>query len=192
MTMKPRATAGPTGPTKLVIEVLSFCREGEPLQGHWPLAALDRLAASLEGRPAADAQVQWLAHGQLRPVTGGEPEVWLHLQASVEVRLQCQRCLQAMPETLRVDRRFRFVRHEDEAERLDEELEDDVLVLPQRLDLIELLEDELILALPLVPRHPGTCPQPLPLEAKPEAAEPAPHPFAALAALRGRSGGGQA
>ena len=71
-----------------------------------------------------------------------------------------------------------------EAAQLDEHSEDDVLALPQRLDLHELLEDELILALPIVPRH-GVCPQALPLAAVPEA-EAAPNPFAALAALRGR------
>jgi uncharacterized protein len=190
MAPKPTAAPGPTGPTSRVIEVMAFCRDGSPLQGHWPLAALERLATSLQGPPEPAAQVQWRAQGHLRPVTGGEPEVWLHLQATAEVSLLCQRCLQTMPEALRVDRRFRFVRREDEAERLDEELEDDVLVLPLRLDLVDLLEDELILALPLVPRHPGACPHPLPRAATPEAAaDAAPHPFAALAALRRRGGG---
>jgi len=105
------------------------------------------------------------------------------------VPLQCQRCLQTMTQTLRVDRRFRFVRNEEQAAELDEESDDDVLALPTRLDLVALLEDELILALPIVPRH-DSCPQPLPIQPAAEAdEEAAPHPFAALAALRGRSGG---
>ena len=44
---------------------------------------------------------------------------------------------------------------------------------------------ELILALPLVPRH-ESCPQPLPVPAA-EPEEPAPNPFAALSRLRGTS-----
>ena len=107
------------------------------------------------------------------------------LQARASVPLQCQRCLQQVLQDLNVDRRFRFVRSEEEAERLDESSEDDVLVLGPRLDLQELLEDELILALPLVPKHDGPCPAPLPMpldELEDEA--PAPSPFAALAALR--------
>jgi hypothetical protein len=124
-----------------------------------------------------------------RPVAGGDPEIWLHLMAHAEVVLQCQRCLQPTLERLTVDRRFRFVRNEDEAARLDEESEDDVLALPERLDLEELLEDELILGLPLVPRH-GQCQHPLPMRAAdPGADDEAPNPFAALAALRGKPQG---
>ena len=61
------------------------------------------------------------------------------------------------------------------------------------LDLVELIEDELILALPLVPRH-EHCPVTLPASAADEgaedaAAEPAPSPFAALARLKGKGQG---
>ena len=60
-----------------------------------------------------------------------------------------------------------------------------MLALGPPLDVLELIEDELILALPLVPRHEPHCPVPL---AAPEGAVSAapeePHPFAALAALR--------
>ena len=84
------------------------------------------------------------------------------------------------------------MRGEAEAARLDEESEDDVLELPPRLDLHALVEDELILALPLVPRHerlPGAAARAGGTDA-PEDDAPAPHPFAALAALRRRGPGG--
>lgn len=172
------------------LDVLAFCRAGDSLSGAWPLAQMHRLATSLEGPQAADAVAPWSAQGTLRQVSGAQPEVWLHLQGRATVTLQCQRCLRAMTENLVVDRHFRFVRHEDEAARLDEEIEDDVLVLPTRLDLPELLEDELILALPIVPRHEGECPEPLPVRDDAQAdAAPAAHAFAALAALKGRTGG---
>jgi uncharacterized protein len=54
-----------------------------------------------------------------------------------------------------------------------------------RLDLLPLLEDELILAVPLVPRH-ERCPEPLPLPADEPDEMPAEHPFAKLAALKQR------
>jgi uncharacterized protein len=168
------------------LNVRAFCGEAAALSGEWPLAALSRLTEGLFSAPEAGASVGWSIEGSLRPVAGGEPEVWLHLKAQAKVALQCQRCLQQMQQALSVDRRFLFVRSEEEAERLDESSEDDVMVLSPRLDLQELLEDELILALPLVPKHEGTCPQPLPLPANPpEEGSEAPHPFAALAALRG-------
>jgi uncharacterized protein len=173
-------------PDPTALELVSLCRQGAELGGQWPLARLERLAQALAA--PTDGAVAWSASASQRPVTGGEPELWLALKASVEVPLQCQRCLQTMTEALQVDRRFRFVRSEEQAAELDEESEDDVLALPPRLDLVALLEDELILALPIVPRH-EACPQPL-LKPAPEAdEEAAPHPFAALAALRGRSGG---
>jgi uncharacterized protein len=166
------------------LDLSALCKHAASVEGHWPLAAMQRLSASFCA--ASDGSVTWSAAGRLMPVAGSEPETWLHLQARADVPLQCQRCLQPMTEALQVDRNFRFVRNEEIAARLDEESEDDVLVMPPRLDLHELLEDELILALPIVPRH-GECPEPLPLPVDVlEEAEAAPNPFAALAALRGR------
>jgi uncharacterized protein len=90
-----------------------------------------------------------------------------------------------MQQPLVVDRWFHFVGDEDEAAHLDAHSEDDVLAASSRFDLLELLEDELILALPIVPRH-DRCPHPLPsgTEAPTTDEELAPNPFAALAALR--------
>ena len=173
------------------IELLAFCRNGDTVQGEWPQAGMARLAESLATVAPDAPAIPWSASGQLRPVAGGEAEVWLHLTATTTVQLQCQRCLQNMSQALQIDRRFRFVRGEAAAARLDEASEDDVLELPPRLDLHALTEDELILALPLVPRH-ERCPAPLPLRDDTDVPEeaPAPNPFAALAALRRRGPGG--
>ena len=172
------------------LNVRAFCSDCQPLAGDWPLCAMTRLGDSLFGAAEPAATVAWSVQGSLRPAAAVEAEVWLHLQAHASVPLQCQRCLQQVQQYLAVDRRFRFVRSEEEAERLDEHSEDDVLVLGQRLDLQELLEDELILSLPLVPMHEGLCPAPLPMPVDDlEEEAPAPNPFAALAALRaGRDG----
>lgn len=172
------------------LDVALFAAEGGLLEGEWPGMQLDRLADSQT--PPQDvpvAPVHWRVHGERRPVTGGEDELWLGLQAQTTVWLTCQRCLQPMREPLAVDCRIRFVRGEAAAEALDAELEDDVLALVRSLDVAELIEDELLLALPIVPRH-GECPEPLPLPAD-EAPEPAPadSPFAVLQGLK-RQGGG--
>jgi uncharacterized protein len=180
--MKERAAPDPTA-----LDVPALCRHGVELGGELPLARMERLAQALAA--VTDGTAAWSAQASLVPVTGGDPEMWLALQARADVPLQCQRCLQMLTEALAVERRFRFVRSEEEAAELDEESEDDVLALPPRLDLLALLEDELILSLPIVPRH-EVCPQPLAQPAVEQLEEEAaPHPFAALAALRGRSGG---
>lgn len=167
------------------IELSAFCRRELSVAGALPLSELTRLAASFSA--ATDGEASYSATGSLRAMPGGKAELWLDLTANAVVPLQCQRCLQTLAEGLQVQRRIRFVATEEEAARLDEDSDDDVLLQPARLDLQELLEDELILALPLVPRH-TECPQPLPelsdAEDTQAEAEPQAHPFAALAALR--------
>lgn len=169
----------------LAAPVAALCRDGQALLGAWPLGELPRLADCLFEAPEADDRVAWQARfGQDTPA-GAEPENWLEIEALTHVTLQCQRCLQALHEPLAVQRRFRFVATEAEAERLDADSDDDHLVTTPRLNLRTLVEDELMLELPIVPRHEGRCPQPLPQPAPGEPVEDArPNPFAALAALR--------
>lgn len=163
------------------LDLARFAAEAAQLSGVWPGASMPRLTqdtASLPG-PAA-----WSARGEQRTAAGAEPQTWLHLAAGVDVVLTCQRCLQPFAHRLEIDRALRFVADAAEAERLDELSDEDVLALPpQGLDLHELLEDELILALPLVPMH-DACTVPLPRSAADEV--PA-SPFQVLQALK-RSG----
>lgn len=167
-----------------------FCSQQQSLAGEWPVSALTRLSEGLFAEPTPTQVVQWSAQGSVGSSPAAGPEVWLHLLASSSVTLQCQRCLQAVDQPLQVDRRFRFVRTEAEAEQLDEVSEDDVMVLSPKMDVMALLEDELILVLPLVPRHEPACPNPLPQPIDDlDEEEPAPNPFAALAALRSGRGG---
>lgn len=170
------------------LDLRAFAEAATPMAGELALATLQRLTDSVLRTDAAPPPVRWSARGELRPVTGGHPELWLRLEAETTVGLQCQRCLQPMTVPLAVARWFRFVASEEEAERLDEESEDDILVESRRFDLPALIEDELILALPLVPRH-ETCPQPLLTTSSDVAREAAANPFAALSALRRPRGG---
>jgi uncharacterized protein len=176
------------------LDMAAFAQAEGWLEGDWPLARMPRLlqdALPLSTDSPAQ-QVRWSARGARRPVSGGEAETRLHLQAHTALELTCQRCLQPMTVQLQVQPTLRFVRGEDRAEALDEDSDEDVLALTPSLDLLSLVEDELILALPLVPRH-DACKQPL-APANPGAdgdgtATDA-HPFAMLESLRrGRSKG---
>jgi uncharacterized protein len=169
------------------LDVTAAAAAGAGLSGRWPLSELARLADDAAGQ--VDEPVAWSARFEQRRELGGAPQVWLQLRAEARVARECQRCLQPVLLALDVDRAFRFVATEDEAAALDAESEDDVLVLSRQFDLRELVEDELLLTLPIVPKH-EQCPAPLPSAAPGLAAEdvaPA-HPFAALAALK-RGGG---
>ncbi|MBT9611472.1 MAG: DUF177 domain-containing protein [Aquabacterium sp.] len=200
--MKPRSFV----PEKLDIQ--AFIEEGAALSGELPVAALTRVAAGLmPGLDLGDLPaVRWSAQGRVVPQRVGGPQLWLDLQAEAELEWECQRCLHGVREPLVIDLQIRFARDEAEAARLDAESDEDVLPLARHIHLAELLEDELIMAQPLVPRH-GVCPTdveslmcderetpvpgaPAPTSTQAEAAdtpEPArqkPHPFAALAALK--------
>jgi len=172
----------------LRLDVAAFAAEGGDLSGDWPGASLTRLA-DLQAPPQDLAlhPVAWQARGERVPVSGGEDELWLSLHVRAPVWLTCQRCLQPFEVPLALDRRLRFVRGEAQAEALDAEIEDDVLALSRSLDLRELVEDELLLGLPLVPRH-DVCPQPLPMAAEADLPDDdlpeRPNPFAALEALK--------
>jgi len=147
----------------LRLDVAAFAAEGAVLEGAWPGATLARLAdLQVPPQDQGQAEVHWRACGERRLKAGSEAELWLTLSVQAPVWLTCQRCLQPMALDLAIERPLRFVHGEAQAEALDAESDDDVLALPRWLDLRELAEDELLLGLPLVPRH-EACPQPLPV-----------------------------
>jgi uncharacterized protein len=179
--------AKPFDPRRL--DVAAFAEKSGGLQGEIALSSLPRLAESLSPEPGddgADAPVCWSARGERR-LHRGAAQTWLLLQAGASVSLTCQRCLQPVRVPLAVDCRYRFVADEATAAQDDAEAEEDVLVLTRALDLPSLIEDELLLALPLVPRHPDRCPQPLSVpDDTPEAPQDTRRPFEALAGLKVR------
>ena len=167
----------------LRLDLAAFAAEGAELSGTWPLEELPRLAASAHpGAPTAGEALHWSARGESRPRRGGPPDTWLHLRLATRLHLECQRCLQPVETPMELERWLRFVPGEEEAAALDADSEDDVLALPRWLDLRGLAEDELLLALPIVPRH-EQCPQPLP-SATGDDEVAAENPFAALQALK--------
>ncbi|MBV9891558.1 MAG: DUF177 domain-containing protein [Rhizobacter sp.] len=169
------------------LDVAAFAAAGGELEGEIAADAMPRLASATlppeNGLPRRD--VFWRAAGARLPLAGAGVQPSLEVTAATDVTLECQRCLRPMPVALRAERRVFFVEGEDAAAALDAETEDDVLALAPALDLPALLEDELLLALPLVPRH-DVCPEPLPRAFRDDAdtIEPEAHPFAALAALK--------
>lgn len=171
------------------LDVAAFAQEGGRIEGVWPIDELPRLRQSQQ--PPQDAvpePVEWAVRGECRTVAEREQQTWLHLHARTSVWLTCQRCLAPLRLPLEADSPIRFVRGEAEAEALDAESEFDVLALVPSIDLRQLVEDELLLALPLVPRH-DQCPAPL-TAAQSDVAQPLRNtesPFSVLADLRLRT-----
>lgn len=168
------------------LDVSAFAQAGATLRGSDLLSNYERLLEECSGQ-GVDRQVHWEVRGAQQTDASGHVRVWLHLTAGVSLPLTCQRCLGPVDMDLEVVRDFRFVATEAQAEAEDEESEEDVLVLSRDFDLQALVEDELLMALPLVPRH-TICPTEVKLavqDADFEAAQQAqPKPFAALAGLK--------
>lgn len=169
------------------LDARAFAQADANLEGESPLTTFPRL----EAESVVDAgPVRWAARGEMRAATrGGSPDVWLHLQADARVALTCQRCLSPVHTPLVVDRWFRFVADEATAEAQDDDCEEDLLALEPRPNLLDVLEDELLMELPLVPMH-DACPSPVdlqspePLGSQEEAITPRKNPFAELAKLK--------
>ena len=169
-------------PTKL--DVAALAADGATVSGDWPAAELSRWQA-MQSPPSdvASGAVHWRVRGEQRRTVGVAPQTWLHVNASASAWAICQRCLQPFEQPIEVERTLRFVADEAQAEALDAESEDDVLALQPTIDLRRLVEDELLLAWPIVPRH-ASCAAPS-HDASEAGAEPE-NPFAALAALKAR------
>jgi len=112
----------------------------------------------------AERTVHWRARGELLNPRHVDPEVWVHLEADASLPLVCQRCLHPVEVPLRVDRSFRFVADEATAAAQDDESEEDLLAISRAFDLVELVEDELLMALPVAPHH-EVCPVPVKMSA---------------------------
>jgi len=176
------SSSRPLDPRRL--DVAALAAAGAELAGEWPLHGFARLASAT--LPAtAGSVVAWKVRGERATLAGGGMRPALAIDAAAEVTLECQRCLQPMQLPISLARRIFFVDGEEAAAALDLDSDDDVLALPPALDLHQLLEDELLLALPVVPRHDACSVLLTPATGDDDLAGAArEHPFAALAALK--------
>lgn len=173
----------------LHLNVEAFAKVAGKNVGDARLVRFDRLLEETQGL-GAESPVSYAVRGEI--VNEGEAgeEIWLHLAAQAVLPLTCQRCLGPVELPVSFDRSFRFAATEELAAALDEESEEDVLVLSRDFNLLELIEDELLMALPVVAKH-ESCPVPVKMQvADPDFVdEPVEkvNPFAVLGQLKKNS-----
>ena len=168
------------------LDVRRFAEEGAELDATEQLRRLSRLfGETTDADPALP--VHWHARGEMTNPQHVQPEIWVHLEAESIVPLVCQRCLQPVDMPLAVDRSFRFVADEATAAAQDDEVEEDLLALSHSFDLLELVEDELLMEVPVAPRH-EVCPEPVKMSVADagfeEAGAEKENPFAVLGRLK--------
>lgn len=185
----PKPPVDPVDVGLLTASRSAFARE-------YALADFARLGDALakrEGRAEAEFRFHAAEYHSPDAVSGSEATQLPALEGTVRAWpwLVCQRCLSAYEQPVESAFRIAFVATEDDTANVPEDY-DGVAAPHGRASLAELVEDELLLALPLVPMHatPEEC------AVRPETVAPdeiAPkestqRPFADLRALLGKQG----
>ncbi|MFB2539284.1 MULTISPECIES: DUF177 domain-containing protein [unclassified Acinetobacter] len=176
------------------IEPFKWAEQGFAWVGQLPLANFTRVAqeavGSIEGQ---SVQVECKLS-----MDSYHPFVWLDAVLRTNIPLQCQRCLQAVNLDVDADVHMAILNDESQVDLLDENA--DFIVLgddantqkadyrqPAVMNLLGILEDELLLSMPISPKH-DEC------EIKHKAMEQAEpeqkkdNPFDVLAGLKGKLG----
>ncbi len=154
------------------LDPFKHARDGICLEGTIPLAKLPRVAAELL-EPMGDA------FAKLQFAVDQDGKAYIEGRVKASLALTCQRCLQ--PFDWSVDSVFKVspVKNTEEAEKLPAPYEP-VMLQEGYVDLRRLIEDEIVLNLPMVAHHePEECAVQMG-----DYEERKPKPFAALASLK--------
>ncbi len=143
-------------------------------EGTFPLATFKRLRDSL-----VDAEGD--CRFTLEFGRNAMNQAFVEVRAEADLPLQCQRTLERYLQPVQVMQQLGLITSEAEESALPEGMEP--LLVPEsgELQAIDLVEDELILALPVVPINPDSS---LPESVWPVEAEEKQNPFTVLSALK--------
>jgi uncharacterized protein len=159
-----------------IADPFRFAAEGRSLAGEVAVARLGRLADVLTDDAGI---VTYRIDGRL----DAERRPELRVTAQGVLNLRCQRCLGAIAWPLDLEVVLQPVRAGQPIP--DEELESDefdAIEVGDELDVVGMVEDEILLALPIAPRH-ENCDS-----LRPDGGTVKESPFARLATLRGTKG----
>lgn len=134
-------------PHRPVIDGYEFATSRSRLGGAWPIADFARLSPLLSSNTGAiEYSLEGMPDAQDRPA--------LHLRIRGALQLRCQRCLAPLEFPLRIRAVLVLARSQAEIDALPVEAEGpDWVVATKTMEVQDLLEDELLLAVPYAPRH---------------------------------------
>ena len=131
-----------------LIEPRKFAQQGLSVSGSLPVQELDRLSSAVLALSAVDVNLRFgISESKHRVVTG---------LVAANVELVCQRCLEALGLKLSSEVSLAMIWAEEEAKQLPTIYEPWVVAADQA-DLYEIVEEELLLALPVVAFHDYEC-----------------------------------
>jgi len=126
-----------------LIDGFQFARIAGEIRGELNQLNLPRLAES----QCAAALVAFVLSGATDP----EGRSVLRISVNGSLRLVCQRCMGPVEVPLQVDSQLILARSEREIAEAEDDL--DRVVASESMDVAALVEDEILLALPIAPRH---------------------------------------
>ena len=133
---------------QVVIDSLEFARNSGTLHGKIAVADFQRLQDALHSSEGVlEYTLASRLNGHGRPV--------LRCEVKGELQLTCQRCLGGYAYPLAVRSDLMLVKDEAELAESDNEADTDAIVADPRMDVLALVEDEVLLALPISPMHPS-------------------------------------
>ena len=134
----------------VVVDPRRFCRDSRTWETQSNVAEFPRLAHEF---------TQGALFCRVTGHTDQRGGVSLHLLVRGEVGLICQRCLGEMRHSVEIARVLHLARNEAELERLEALPDSDAILVGETVDLVDLVEDEVLLSLPLAAMHAeGECP----------------------------------
>lgn len=134
-----------------LINSLEFAKNGEQIQGTIPVAKLSRLLGTLDN---PKGELSYTLTGRLDK----HKYHWLELVVVGTCQLSCQRCLTALPYRIDLHATLLLCRERELDVEGDEEEPFDRILAEQSLNVLDLLEEEVLLSLPIAPRHEeGNC-----------------------------------
>ncbi len=162
-----------------LIDPFKFARQAEKLHGKFPVAQMKRLSDSLDSDGGdVEFELTFDRKERARVATGS---------FRTDVKMVCQRCLDQVNVAIRGTIHLEFVEGEEAEGRFEDQGYETVIVKDNSLSLLELIEDEVILALPFSPLHEkGECPGSTIVEKLQVTNQnpDKPNPFAVLAKLK--------
>lgn len=127
------------------VDAMLLARRGQEYQAQLPLKSLARLAKVLSDTDGnIDVSIDIGTDEEGIPNISGTAQGTLHVI--------CQRCMESMPLEIRAGFRLGLVYSEEQGNALPEQY-DALLVEDSEISLLDIIEDELLLALPQVTLH---------------------------------------
>ncbi len=126
--------------------------------GFLSISSLPRVAEEVS-TVVSGGGFDWEVQTHFEDSPGAEPRQILQLGLKGRLHLICQRCLQDCAVDLAEKRCFILLATEEEADDYPVEDEDqEPLVASQQFNLLDTIEDEILLSIPLISKHPeGFC-----------------------------------